>query len=62
MSTSEIVLRILFWGSLAAVVYTYFLAKIIGHEPFPELEKPTGPARGFLSQFLLDEPAGTKQT
>ncbi len=42
--------------STLRVVYTYFLAKIIGHEPFPDLEKPTGPARGFLSQFLLDEP------
>jgi predicted PurR-regulated permease PerM len=48
--------------STLRVVYTYFLAKIIGHEPFPELEKPTGPARGFLSQFLLDEPDGTKQS
>jgi hypothetical protein len=42
--------------STLRVVYTYFLAKIIGREPFPDLEKPTGPAQGFLSQFLLDDP------
>ncbi len=29
MSTSEIVVRILFWGSLAAVVYTYFLYPLL---------------------------------
>jgi predicted PurR-regulated permease PerM len=37
------------------LVYTYFLAKIVGREPFPGQEKPSGPASGFLSQFLLDE-------
>ncbi len=42
--------------STLRIVYTYFLAKIIGHEPFPGLEKPVGPAKGFLSQFLLDDP------
>jgi predicted PurR-regulated permease PerM len=42
--------------STMRVVYTYFLAKIIGHEPFPNLEKPAGPAKGFLSQLLLDDP------
>ena len=42
--------------STLRIVYTYILAKIIGHEPFPGLEKPSGPAKGFLSQFLLDEP------
>ncbi len=41
--------------STIRIVYTYFLAKIIGREPFPEVEKPAGPAKGFLSQFLLDE-------
>ncbi len=41
--------------STLRVVFTYFLAKIIGREPFPGVEKPTGPAKGFLSQFLLDE-------
>jgi hypothetical protein len=41
--------------STLRVVYTHFLAKIIGREPFPDFEKPTGLARGFLSQFLLDE-------
>ena len=46
--------------STLRIVYTYILAKIIGHEPFPGLEKPSGPAKGFLSQFLLDEPV--KQT
>ncbi len=42
--------------STLRVVYTYFMAKIIGQEPFPGLEKPSGPAKGFLSQFLLDDP------
>jgi predicted PurR-regulated permease PerM len=42
--------------STLRIVYTYFLAKIIGREPFPELEKPTAPAKGFLSQFVLDDP------
>jgi predicted PurR-regulated permease PerM len=42
--------------STLRIVYTYFLAKIIGHEPFPDIEKPTPPAKGFLSQFLLDDP------
>jgi hypothetical protein len=41
--------------STLRLVYTYVLAKIVGREPFPGLEKPSGPARGFLSQFLLDE-------
>jgi hypothetical protein len=44
------------------VVYTYFLAKIIGREPFPAVEKPAGPAKGFLSQFLLDEPVKKTRT
>jgi predicted PurR-regulated permease PerM len=42
--------------STMRIVYTYFLAKIIGREPFPGVEKPVGPAKGFLSQFLLDDP------
>ena len=41
--------------STLRIVYTYLLAKIIGREPFPGLEKPAGPAKGYLSQFLLDE-------
>lgn len=41
--------------STLRLFYTYFLAKIVGREPFPGQEKPSGPARGFLSQFLLDE-------
>jgi len=44
--------------STLRLLYTYFLAKIVGREPFPGLEKPDGPARGFLSQFLLDEKGG----
>jgi predicted PurR-regulated permease PerM len=43
--------------STLRLVYTYFLAKIVGREPFPGVEKPGGPARGFLSQLLLDEKA-----
>lgn len=42
--------------STIRIVYTYFLAKIIGVEPFPGFEKPAGPATGYLSQFVLDEP------
>ena len=45
--------------STLRLLYTYFLAKIVGREPFPGLEKPSGPARGFLSQFLLDKKDGT---
>jgi predicted PurR-regulated permease PerM len=41
--------------STLRIVYTYFLAKILGREPFPGLETPTGPSKGFLSQFLLEE-------
>jgi predicted PurR-regulated permease PerM len=41
--------------STLRLLYTYFLAKIVGREPFPGLEKPSGPARGFLSQFLQEE-------
>jgi predicted PurR-regulated permease PerM len=41
--------------STLRLVYTYFLAKIVGREPFPGLDKPSDPARGFLSQLLLDE-------
>ncbi len=43
--------------STLRMVYTYVLAKIIGREPFPGRGTPTGPAEGYLSQFLLDEPA-----
>jgi predicted PurR-regulated permease PerM len=43
--------------STLRIIYTYFLAKILGREPFPGVEKPAAPAKGFLSQFLLDEPA-----
>ena len=42
--------------STLRLLYTYLLAKIVGREPFPGLEKPSGPATGFLSQFLQDEP------
>jgi predicted PurR-regulated permease PerM len=48
--------------STMRIVYTYFLAKIIGREPFPGVEKPLGPAKGFLSQFLLDEPVKKTRT
>jgi predicted PurR-regulated permease PerM len=48
--------------STLRIVYTYFLAKIIGQEPFPGVEKPIGPAKGFLSQFLLDEPEKKTRT
>jgi predicted PurR-regulated permease PerM len=41
--------------STLRLLYTYVLAKIVGREPFPGLEKPSGPARGFLSQLLRDE-------
>jgi predicted PurR-regulated permease PerM len=41
--------------STLRMLYTYLLAKVVGHEPFPGQAKPTGPAIGFLSQFLLDE-------
>ncbi len=43
--------------STLRVFYTYLLAKVEGHEPFPDYEKPTGPAVGYMSQFLLDDPA-----
>jgi predicted PurR-regulated permease PerM len=38
--------------STLRLLYTYVLAKIVGREPFPGVEKPTGPPKGFLSQFL----------
>ena len=41
--------------STIRLVYTYVLAKIVGREPFPGVETPSGPAKGFLSQFLQDK-------
>jgi predicted PurR-regulated permease PerM len=41
--------------STLRLAYTYVLAKIVGREPFPGLQKPSGPASGFLSQFLMDQ-------
>jgi len=41
--------------STLRLLNTYFLSKIVEREPFPGLEKPGSPARGFFSQWLLDE-------
>jgi predicted PurR-regulated permease PerM len=41
--------------STLRLLYTYVLAKIVGREPFPGLERPTRADSGFLSQLLLDE-------
>jgi len=40
--------------STLSVVYAYFLAKIVGLEPFPGEDTPSGPAKGFMSQLILD--------
>jgi predicted PurR-regulated permease PerM len=41
--------------STLRLVYTYFLSKIVGREPFLGQETPTEETQGFLSQFVLGE-------
>lgn len=43
--------------STLRLVYTYFLAKIVSREPFPDQETPAEETQAFLSQFMLGKKA-----
>lgn len=43
--------------STLRLVYTYFLSKIVGREPFLGQETPAEETQGFLSQFVLGKKA-----